>query len=113
MKVVELEQWYLIQERVFGYVPRRKMLELGPRFVCCVPLAYDPATQILEFVLESDVGYNENADAMAAAMQEKKAKVRLVSGKIDKWFVRNDKEEKMWGFLRGLPVEAEAAEAND
>lgn len=79
-----------------------KMPGLGPRFVCCVLLAYDPQRQILEFVLESDVGYNENVDAMAAAMQDKKAIVKLVSGKIDTWFVRNDKEEKMRRFQRGL-----------
>lgn len=109
--MVELEQWYLVQGRVFGYVSRRRAPGLGPRFVCCIPLAYDPATQILEFVLECEVGYNENADAMAAAMQEKKARVRLVSAKIDKWFVKNGKEEKMRRFLRGLPVEA--AEASD
>ncbi len=101
--MVELEQWYIVQGRVFGYVPRRKAPGLGPRFVCCVPLAYDPATQTLEFVLDSEVGYNEEVDAMAQAMQEEKATVRLVTAKIDKWFVRNGKEEKMRRFLRGLP----------
>lgn len=104
-RVVELKQWYLVQGRVYGYVPRRKMPTLGPRFVCCIPLAYDSATQILEFVLESEMGYSENADAMMVAMKEKKARVRLVSAKIDKWFVKNGKEEKMRRFLRGLPVE--------
>jgi len=38
-RVVELEQWYLIQGRVYGYVPRRRMPGLGPRFVCCISLA--------------------------------------------------------------------------
>lgn len=102
--MVGLEQWYLVQGRVFGYVPRKRYPGLGPRFVCCVPLAYDPATQTLEFVLDSEVGYNENVDAMAQAMQEKKARVRLVTAKIDKWFVRNGKEEQMRRFLRGLPA---------
>lgn len=105
--MVELEQWYLIQRRVYGYVPRRKMPGMGPRFVCCIPLTYNPETQIMEFVLECEVGYNENVDAMAAAMQEKKARVRLISAKIDKWFVRNEKEERMWEFLRGLPAESD------
>ena len=108
--MIELEQWYIVQGRVFGYVPRRRMPGLGPRFVCCIPLSYDPTTRVLEFVLESDVGYNEKADAMAAAMQEKMARVRLVSAKIDKWFRVNKKEEKMWQFLRGLPVSAETSD---
>jgi hypothetical protein len=105
--VVELEQWYVVQGRVFGYVPRRRSLGLGPRFVICIPLGYDPSTQTLEFVLESQVGYSENVDAMAEAMQEKKAKVRLVTGKIDKWFIVHNKEEKMRAFLRRLPAVAE------
>lgn len=109
-KVVELEHWYIVHGRVFGYVARHKMPGIGPRFVCCIPLAYDPATQILEFVLECDVGYNENVNAMAQAMQEKRARVRLVTPKIDKWFVRNGKEEKMRRFLRGLPLEARASD---
>ncbi len=102
---VELEQWYIVQGALYGYVNRKHGLNraLGPRFVECEPLAYDPETLTVEFILVPITGYSERADATGEAMKERTGKARLVAGKLDKWFIKNKKEGKLRGFLHALP----------
>ena len=102
---MELDQWYIVQNTLFGHVSRKHGMNktLGPRFVECVPKAYDPEREILEFTLEDNSMYQEKADTTAGAMQEKRGRVVLTAARIDKWFVVNKKEAKMRKFLCALP----------
>jgi hypothetical protein len=109
---VELEQWYIVQGTLYGYVNRKHGLNkaLGPRFVECEPKAYDPETRTVEFTIVPMAGYSESTDTTGEAMQERRGRVRLVPAKLDKWFIKNKKEEKLQRFLLALPRPGAAGE---